>query len=30
MNKLGMFIHWGPYAEYGLHEQALARHGLPF
>ena len=29
MNKLGMFIHWGPYAEYGLHEQALARHGLP-
>ena len=27
-NKLGMFIHWGVYASYGLHEQALARYSL--
>ncbi len=24
-NKLGMFIHWGPYSLTGFHEQALAR-----
>ena len=30
MNKLGMFIHWGIYAETGLHEQALARYNIPF
>ena len=24
-NKLGMFIHWGVYATYALHEQAIAR-----
>ncbi len=28
-NKFGMFIHWGPYAALGLHEQALARYNLP-
>ena len=27
-NKLGMFIHWGPYAMTGLHEQALARYDM--
>ena len=25
-NKLGMFIHWGVYAMYELHEQVLARY----
>lgn len=24
-----MFIHWGPYATLGLHEQALARYNIP-
>lgn len=28
-NKFGMFIHWGPYAALGLHEQALARYNIP-
>ncbi len=28
-NKFGMFIHWGPYATLGLHEQALARYNIP-
>ena len=28
-NKLGMFIHWGPYALTGLQEQALARYDIP-
>lgn len=28
-NKFGMFIHWGPYATFGLHEQALARYNIP-
>ena len=28
-NKFGMFIHWGPYAALGLHEQALARYYIP-
>lgn len=28
-NKFGMFIHWGPYAMLGLHEQALARYNIP-
>ena len=28
-NKLGMFIHWGVYATFGLHEQALARYSVP-
>ena len=27
-NKLGMFIHWGPYAIFGLHEQAMARYDI--
>lgn len=27
-NKLGMFIHWGLYAQIGLHEQAIARYDL--
>ena len=30
MNKFGMFIHWGIYAQTGLHEQALARYDIPF
>ena len=29
-NKFGMFIHWGPYATLGLHEQALARYNIPY
>lgn len=29
-NKLGMFIHWGPYAITGLQEQALARYNIPY
>ena len=29
-NKFGMFIHWGPYAALGLHEQALARYNIPY
>lgn len=29
-NKFGMFIHWGPYATFGLHEQALARYNIPY
>ena len=29
-NKFGMFIHWGPYAEYGIHEQCLAKANIPF
>ncbi|NLD87982.1 MAG: alpha-L-fucosidase [Clostridiales bacterium] len=28
-NKLGMFIHWGIYSIYGIHEQVLARYDLP-
>lgn len=28
-NKFGMFIHWGPYAVLGLHEQVLARYSIP-
>ena len=28
-NKFGMFIHWGPYATFGLHEQVLARYNIP-
>lgn len=28
-NKFGMFIHLGPYATLGLHEQALARYKIP-
>ena len=24
-NMLGMFVHFGPYAKLGIHEQALAR-----
>ncbi len=27
-NKLGLFIHWGPYASFALHEQAQARYGI--
>ncbi len=27
-NKFGMFIHWGLYAQLGLHEQAIARYDL--
>ena len=27
-NKLGLFIHFGPYALYGVHEQILARFDL--
>ncbi len=27
-NKFGMFIHWGVYSQYGLHEQAMARYEL--
>ena len=27
-NKFGMFIHFGPYAMTGLHEQALARYDI--
>ena len=29
-NKFGMFIHWGPYAALGLHEQPLARYNIPY
>ncbi len=28
-NKFGMFIHWGLYAQLGLHEQAIARYDIP-
>ena len=27
-NKFGMFIHWGPYAQIGYHEQVLARRDM--
>ncbi len=27
-NKFGMFIHWGLYAQLGLHEQAIARYDI--
>ena len=27
-NKFGMFIHWGPYAQLGFHEQVLARRDM--
>ena len=27
-NKLGMFIHWGGYSLYGIHEQIFARLDL--
>ena len=27
-NKLGMFIHWGVYAQYDVHEQILSRYDL--
>jgi len=27
-NKLGMFIHWGIYAHFGIHEQVLARWNM--
>ncbi len=30
MNKFGMFIHWGVYAQTRLHEQAMARYDIPF
>lgn len=28
-NRFGMFIHWGIYAQTGLHEQAFARYDWP-
>ena len=28
-NRFGMFIHWGIYAAAQLHEQAMARYGIP-
>ena len=28
-NRFGLFIHWGIYAQTGLHEQAFARYDLP-
>lgn len=27
-NKFGMFVHWGPYAQIGYHEQVLARKDM--
>lgn len=29
-NKLGMFIHWGVYAAYALHEQVIARYDVSY
>lgn len=29
-NRFGMFIHWGLYAQTGLHEQALSRYDMDY